>query len=53
MDKFEAIDMFRDRLMDEFLEMCNYNDFRKLTLLEIGDAVDRIFEECIEGMEGN
>ena len=50
MDKFEVIDMFKDKLMDEFLEMCNYNDFSKLTLLEIGDTVDRIYDECIEEM---
>lgn len=50
MDKFEAVDIFRDKLMDEFLGLCNYNDFNKITLITIGDAVDRIYDECIEEM---
>lgn len=51
MNKFEMIDKFRDELIDEFLEMCHYNDFRKLTLLEISDTIDRIYDECIEEMQ--
>ena len=50
MDKFEAVDKFRDKLMDEFLSLCNYNDFSKLTLLTIGETVDRIFDKCIADM---
>lgn len=50
MDKFEAVDKFRDKLMDEFLSLCNYNDFNKITLITIGDAVDRIYDKCIADM---
>lgn len=51
MNKFEAIDKFRDELMDEFLDLCNYNDFNKINLLTIGDVVDRIYDKCIEEMQ--
>ena len=51
MDKFEAIDMFKDRVMDEFISLCNYNDFDKINLLTIGDTVDRIYDECIEEIQ--
>lgn len=50
MDKFEAVDKFRDELMDEFLSLCNYNDFSKINLLTIGDAVDRIYDKRIADM---
>lgn len=50
MDKFEAVDKFRDELMDEFLSLCNYNDFNKITLITIGDAIDRIYDKCIADM---
>jgi hypothetical protein len=50
MDSFEAVDMFRDKLMDEFLSLCNYNDFDKINLLTIGDTVDRIYDKCITDM---
>lgn len=50
MDKFEAVDIFRDKLMDEFLSLCNYNDFGKINLLTIGETVDRIYEKCINDM---
>ena len=50
MNKFEAVDIFKDKLMDEFLSLCNYNDFDKINLLTIGDTVDRIYDECIEEM---
>ena len=39
---------FRDDLMDEFIELCYGNDFNKLTLLKIGDVVDKIFEKHID-----
>lgn len=51
MDKFEAVDIFRDKLMDEFISLCNYNDFGKINLLTIGDTVDRIYDKCIEKMQ--
>ena len=39
---------FRDDLMDEFIELCCGNDYNKLTLLKIGDVVDKIFEKHID-----
>lgn len=50
MDKFEAVDKFRDKLMDEFISLCNYNDFCKINLLTIGETVDRIYDKCIDDM---
>ena len=50
MDKFEAVDKFRDELMGEFLSLCNYNDFSKINLLTIGDAVYRIYDKRIADM---
>ena len=49
-DKFEAVDKFRDELMDEFLSLCNYNDYSKINLLTIGETVDRIYDKCIDDM---
>lgn len=51
MDKFEAIDMFRDKIMDKFISLCNYNDFGKINLLTIENTVNRIYDECIEEMQ--
>ncbi|MDD5980167.1 MAG: hypothetical protein PUC23_03545 [bacterium] len=48
MDRFEAVENFRDKLMDEFIKLCNYNDYGKINLLTIGNTVDRIYDECIE-----
>lgn len=50
MDKFEAVDKFKDELMDKFLSLCNYNDFNKINLLTIGETVYRIYEKCIDDM---
>lgn len=50
MDKFEAVDKFRDELTDKFIKLCNYNDFNKLTLLTIGEVVDQIYDKCINDM---
>lgn len=50
MDKFEAVDKFRDELLDKFLSLCNYNDFNKITLLTIGETVDRVYDKCIADM---
>ena len=50
MDKFEAVDKFRDELGEEFLSLCNYNDFNRINLLIISEAVDRIYDKCIEDM---
>lgn len=53
MDKFEAVDKFRDELIDKFLRLCNYNDFSKLNLEEIADTVDKIYDKCIAEMVGD
>ena len=50
MNKFEAVDKFQDELMKKFLSLCDYNDFNKLTLLTIGEVVNRIYEKCINEM---
>ena len=50
MNKFEAVDKFRDLLMDEFIRLCNYNDYSKINLLLIGDTVERIYDRCINDM---
>lgn len=43
----EAKDLqdFRDEIMNEFLSLCNYNDYNKLTLLGIGETIDMIFDK--------
>ena len=45
---YDELELFRDMLIDEFLRLCNYNDYNKLTLLKIGDVVDECFEKSIE-----
>lgn len=52
MDKFKAVDKFRDELMDKFISLCNYNDYNKINLLLIGETVDRVYDKCIEDMVG-
>ena len=42
------LELFRDMLIDEFLRLCNYNDYNKLTLLKIGDVVDKCFDKSIK-----
>ena len=42
------LELFRNMLIDEFIRLCNYNDYNKLTLLKIGDVVDECFEKSIE-----
>ena len=41
------IDKFNDELMDEFMSLCNYNDFGKINLLTISETVDRIYDKII------
>lgn len=47
MEKFKVIDKFNDELMDEFMSLCNYNDFGKINLLTISETVDRIYDKII------
>lgn len=53
MNKFEAVDKFRDELMDNFLSLCNYNDYNKVNLLVIGETVERVYDKCIDEMVGD
>ena len=39
---------FRNDLMDEFIGLCYGNDYNKLTLLKIGDVVDKIFKKHLD-----
>lgn len=50
--KMEAVDKFRDALMDKFLRLCFYNDFYKLNLEKIADTVNEIYDKCIDYMNG-
>ena len=50
MNKFEAVDKFRDELMDKFMSLCNYTDYNKINLLLIGDTVNDIYDKCIADM---
>lgn len=50
MNKFEAVDKFREELMDKFLNLCDYNDYRRLNLLTIGDTVELVYDKCIEDL---
>ena len=52
MDKFIAVDKFRDALMDKFIELCRGNDYNKINLLLIGETIDRTYDECISEMAG-
>lgn len=49
-NKIWIIDKFKDELMDEFLSLCDYNDFNKIDLITIDDAVNRIYEKCVADM---
>lgn len=42
-----AIDRFRDAIMDVFIDMCRGNDYNKVTLLQIGDAIDAVYDKQI------
>lgn len=48
MNGYEAVDKFRDLLMDKFISLCNYNDYGKINLLLIGETVDQIYDKCID-----
>lgn len=48
---YDELELFRDLLMEEFLRLCNYNDYNKLTLLKIGDVVNECFGQSIETIQ--
>lgn len=39
------VEKFMRELMREFILLCHGNDFEKLTLLKIGDTVERLYEK--------
>ena len=39
------IDEFKCELMSKFIDLCRGNDFNKLTLLEIGETIDSVYEK--------
>ena len=41
----ELLDAFKRELMSEFIKMCRGNDYNKLSLLRIGDTIDRLYEK--------
>ena len=51
MDKYEALDKFRDDLMDEFISFCDGNDFNTMSLLQISETVDAVYDNCIDEIE--
>lgn len=51
------LDEFKRELLSEFIRMCRGNDYNKLSLLKIGDTIDRLYEKystisTAEGEEG-
>ena len=48
---YDELELFKGLLMDEFLQLCNYNDYNKLTLLKIGDVVNECFDKSIETIQ--
>jgi hypothetical protein len=51
--KFKMIDKFRDTLADEYLRLCNYNDFNKLNLERIVDTLSEVFDNLVKEMVGD
>lgn len=47
-DRYYELELFRNMLISEFIRLCNYNDYNKLTLLKIGDVIDECFDKIIE-----
>ena len=50
-DCYDELELFRKMLVDEFFRLCNYNDYNKLTLLNIGDVIDECFDKSIETIQ--
>lgn len=49
-DTLKVLEDFRDKLMDRFLSLCNYNDYDKINLLTIGDTVDNVYDTIVEDL---
>lgn len=56
-EKCEALESFRNEIVSKFIDLCNGNDYNKLTLLKIGDTIDEIYErhisDIVKGGENN
>lgn len=50
MYSLEAVDKFRDELMNKFMKLCNYNDFGELRLEKIADTVNDVYDKCIDDL---
>ena len=48
--ELEAIDDFKNGIMDRFIDMCRGNDYNKINLLQIGDTIDHIFDLYVKKM---
>ena len=48
----EALDKFRDLLVNKFIELCDYNDYGRINLLLIGETIDRIYDRCVDDLKG-
>ena len=44
-EKQKLIDDFREKIVDEIMRKCNYNDFSKLCLVTIVETIDKIHGE--------
>ena len=44
----KAIDNFQSDLMNAFIDVCNGNDFNKITLIKIGEIVDKVYDDNIQ-----
>jgi hypothetical protein len=51
--QMDAVDKFRNELMHTFIDLCRGNDYNKLTLLKIGDTIDRIYDKQIDDIRND
>ena len=50
-DNKKALFDFKEKLIDNFLALSDYNDFYKVTLVKIGDMIEATFDEEIKKLE--
>ena len=44
----DAIDEFKRDILNHFIDIAHGNDYEKISLLQIGDVIDSLYEEHIE-----
>lgn len=49
-ESIQALENFRNDIVDKFIWMCDANDYNKLNLLNIVDAIDCIYDKHIESL---